>query len=638
MSKVKWYYERLKKMSILEVLHRIKIHIWELKLKKKNIYNCELDYDIKYFDNIYVDKISNDIINEAKNIFNDKVLIFDEYMKVKLPKENKYLFNPINNSICKKNYFKNIDFRAKHINPKPIWEINKQYFLIQLAISYKKTNNIEFKRKCISEMLLWIEDNDEYNTINWCSNLEMAIRNINWMLALSILGKEININDKERIINSIINQVDFIFNRLSLYSSANNHLIGELTFILMASYFIECNKSKKWKKKAINLLNKQIENQFFSDGINKEQSINYQLHTMEMYLLCMTILKRNNDYLSRNSEHLIKNSLNYIAKISESDGNIFNIGDQDSGNIVKILESDDEVLNILHWGAIYFNDKSIIKEKKIYFSNKVYAFWGEEYIKFIKDISQEEINELNMNFDKGGAVIKKGKLKDKKYTLYVDYGEIGMKPLYAHAHSDILSFNLNINEKPIFADMGTYDYKMESGWRDYFRSVNAHNTISINGKNQFGFLGAFICDKSPKSYLKKYCINNIKLETDAYKKDYCKVEREFIKENNNINIIDTIQNLSYKEKDITFYFNLDSKVNVKLINKNTYILSRDDIKLKFTIDKFIDVKLYKGEKTEDNFIAGFQSRKYNQIEESYQFICTGKVKKEEKFTFRIEVI
>ena len=109
MSKVKWYYERLKKMYILEVLHRIKIHIWELKLKKKNIYNCELDYNIRYFDNIYVDKISNDIIDEAKNIFNDKVLIFDEYIKVKLPKENKYLFNPINNSICKKKYFKNIE-------------------------------------------------------------------------------------------------------------------------------------------------------------------------------------------------------------------------------------------------------------------------------------------------------------------------------------------------------------------------------------------------------------------------------------------------------------------------------------------------------------------------------------------------
>jgi hypothetical protein len=76
--------------------------------------------------------------------------------------------------------------------------------------------------------------------------------------------------------------------------------------------------------------------------------------------------------------------------------------------------------------------------------------------------------------------------------LLVDSGSLGFLSLAAHGHADALSFVLNVGDREILVDPGTYAYHTEPEWRRYFRSTRAHNTVSIDGEDQSVQAGNFM--------------------------------------------------------------------------------------------------------------------------------------------------
>jgi hypothetical protein len=65
-----------------------------------------------------------------------------------------------------------------------------------------------------------------------------------------------------------------------------------------------------------------------------------------------------------------------------------------------------------------------------------------------------------------------------------DHGPHGMAPSYGHAHADALSLLLYRHGEPILIDPGTFTYTGPADWRRYFRSTAAHNTVTVNGRDQ----------------------------------------------------------------------------------------------------------------------------------------------------------
>jgi uncharacterized heparinase superfamily protein len=59
-----------------------------------------------------------------------------------------------------------------------------------------------------------------------------------------------------------------------------------------------------------------------------------------------------------------------------------------------------------------------------------------------------------------------------------------------HTHADMLSFCLNIDERPVIVHCGTSTYENNSR-RKYERSTAAHNTILINGHEQSDMWASF---------------------------------------------------------------------------------------------------------------------------------------------------
>lgn len=84
--------------------------------------------------------------------------------------------------------------------------------------------------------------------------------------------------------------------------------------------------------------------------------------------------------------------------------------------------------------------------------------------------------------------------------LAFDFGPPCPDFLPAHAHADVLSFQLWVDGRPIVVDPGTYTYDAGAE-RAWFRSTAAHSTIALDGRDQFELWGAFRAGRLPRTSL-----------------------------------------------------------------------------------------------------------------------------------------
>jgi uncharacterized heparinase superfamily protein len=87
----------------------------------------------------------------------------------------------------------------------------------------------------------------------------------------------------------------------------------------------------------------------------------------------------------------------------------------------------------------------------------------------------------------GGYYILRGEQQD--YLIF-DAGRPCPDYLPAHAHADLLSFELTVNGDRVLVDSGVYEYA-PGPWRDFFRSTRAHNTVEVDGENQSDVWASF---------------------------------------------------------------------------------------------------------------------------------------------------
>ena len=85
----------------------------------------------------------------------------------------------------------------------------------------------------------------------------------------------------------------------------------------------------------------------------------------------------------------------------------------------------------------------------------------------------------------GYAVLRRGSV-----WLAFDCGPPSPAYLPAHAHADVLSFQLWLDGEPVVVDPGMPTYEAGAE-RDWFRGTRAHSTVTVGGGDQFELWGAF---------------------------------------------------------------------------------------------------------------------------------------------------
>ena len=606
-----WFYNRLKAMSIKEILYRIdnkiKIKAYrkisKKKLKISKIYVNDIDLNKIYtnLNKIFLKINIEGCINENLN-YN----VFNNYIEI----NEKINWHKGNNADWKNDIFsKDIDFKNRDDigDVRYSWEINRHLFFPYIALLYVKTKEKRYLDLLESTFLNWENNNLYMLGINWNSSMEIAIRSYNWLITVFILQNNSNCNELcEKLIRSIIASSKYINENLSLYSSANNHLILEAAILSINGLALKGIYNQEWFEKGYKILEEQIEEQFHLDGINKEQALHYQAFVTDMLLQYNSIMRNIGNKPIH--EEIIKKSVEFIGAIKAH--KIYrDFGDSDDAKILLIDNKKYDYYNYILSFASYYYGQIFTDDIQKY--NQISLF-----LKFYCLEKKYKYNDFYI-YKKGGYSV----INYEDTNVVFDFGQLGFGSLAAHGHADALMFLYAYKDRNFFIDSGTYIYNIKSEKRNYYRGTNCHNTLSYDDKNQSTILGPFLWGK--KSISKLIEEKNLKdryllyAENDGYNPHIHKRKLEYIKKTNILIIED------YFDCKAKINFILDKDVKIKKIDTNIYELINDNISIFiycFEKINFEDIEI------SNLFMQEFKSKKlyveYNFNKKHTTLICS----------------
>jgi hypothetical protein len=171
---------------------------------------------------------------------------------------------------------------------KLIWELSRWTHLTRLAMAAHVVGDQTAAARCEQWLWDWLDRNPPHRGWNWTSALEAGIRLVQlaWMDALLAgrfeagLGQEAWDALLARLLPA---HVHFVWRHRSFGSSANNHLLGELAGLIVAT--VRWPRLTRWGASVgelKQLLEEEILLQFAEDGGNCEQALNYHWFAFEL--------------------------------------------------------------------------------------------------------------------------------------------------------------------------------------------------------------------------------------------------------------------------------------------------------------------------------------------------------------------
>jgi len=566
----------------------IKTNFIKIKKLKPNFFFDSNDYLSEEFR-----KALSSIEDESK-ILNDADLVLQNNFQT-LGSDVLYLGDKINwhcdyksGRVWEKLFYTKIDSKAS-INKSDIkfpWELSRFHQSLWLAKAFVITKDEKYSKKFFELVDNWIEENPFCYGVNWNCPMEVAIRAVNWILALHIFRYSKFFDDvlANRIFEALYLHGIFIRNNLEFGRRNGNHYLSDLMGLVWIGAFLgKYSFGKKWMKFARRELEKEINIEVYSDGVDYEKSTYYQRLVTEILFLSWLVLNITGMVLSRTFFDKLKLMFNFISSYIIED-EVPNVGDCDDGKVIKFSfdEKVSEMRNFLSLGAVIFSDSRFKSIAEKPYSLILFLF-GLSGIEKFNSIENVVVEKKSFVFPDGGFVV----LSSENFKLFFDGGDIGMRGWGGHGHNDLLSFELAFKEKRFIVDSGTYVYTPEPEIRQKLRSTFSHNTIMIDEMELAEFLNLFRIKKDftrPNLKVKKLNEDNyteIECEHFTYARLHnpVVVRRRIVlyKENEKILVEDELNGNGEHKVDIFIHFH--PEVKVERIDFSKFNIERNNLAL-----------------------------------------------------------
>ncbi len=544
-------------------------------------------------------------------------------------------------------FWPNVNIRdgKKVGGPKFVWEINRLYFFTQLGFAYAKTGEREHAASLFELLADWLENNPYGFGVNWTSGIEVSVRLANVIWALSLLnGYKISAEQENKLGEFVYCHCRHLYRYQSKYSSNNNHAIAEaFTLFLIGVFFPSFPEARKWLEFGKGVLEREGVRQILPDGGSYEYSTTYLSFVFDFFLLFKLITDRHGIPYNNELNDRLERSCEYIAALLDENGNIPNIGDQDSAVLVNFgLSNHENFGSILNTGAVLFNRPEFVRDTFPDF--KTVALLGEEKVaafhERLQSSTQDEYELSHTRLEQSGLSVISDRTEKHWIHFVGNATALGMPPLYAHGHLDALSFYLSVDGVEFFVDPGTYLYHSGGKWRTYFRSTAAHNTVRINRTDFTDMPGDFMFGKpymiTHHSLEKSDGVVVWQAEHDAYARlpekvghrrcvSWFRQEMEFVVE-------DKISAAGSCEGEWFYHLHPDCEVTQA---DNTIHIRNCGIEIELAVDASLDVCLYRG--CEEPLLGWF-SKSFNHLQEAWTIAATGQLKKENHIVSKINIL
>lgn len=479
MNRLQWYFHRLMAMKPSEVLHhfqkkggqlqdRLRLPDWSLvdpqsqkgatfpRLRDAARYPEELLEDLKW---------------ETWDIFQGNWKAFG-WMDLRVsdpPDWHKDYF--ANVSLPTRKWGSQLNHRAltDGADIKLIWELSRCYELVRLAQGAWLLRDTRLAELVLRWLQSWDRSNPPFRGWNWTSALESGIRLIQfaWMDALlnEVTWKDLDQRKtfqaawKNLTARLLGPHVFYTWKYRSCGSSANNHLIGELSGLIIA--LVRWPALSRWTvslSQLKSLWESEVMTQFADDGGNREQALNYQLFSFEFCWQVRLALKAADIPVRADVEDRLRAAAMFFRNMQVPE-DPWDYGDSDSAIVTPLVHDQSRVIR--EWC-----DWLQVPEK-----SPVLHFWLGSPPSQPQKKCGEFIADYWLLYPESGMAIT----RTDDWTLRWDLSPLGYLSIAAHGHLDALHLSLWYQGVAFIIDPGTGAYFGDRDLRDFLASREAHN-------------------------------------------------------------------------------------------------------------------------------------------------------------------
>lgn len=400
---------------------------------------------------------------------------------------------------------------------KYVWEPSRHQHLSALAFAANAEQHAGY---IVESLNSWLSANPYLCSVHWTSSLELAERVISWALLYPRIVDHL-VRDQDfrgRWFGAIYFHLSRIARKLSLYSSANNHLIGELAGLYVgASCFDFWPECAAWRHSARRMLEREIRFQVGEDGVNLEQAMSYHLFTLELFLLAFAIARNKRTPFSEEYAQRLRAMAQFLHVLGTSTGDLPWFGDSDDARGFRFSEDETALEVTSQLAGLLFDEPVWLRFSTT--PTQAARALVPELLPHLNHSAQAPLAPFGLFADAGIACMR---THDGNIGLVMDFGPLGYTSTAAHGHADALSIWLSIGEEYFLVDAGTYSYHSHPEWRAFFRSTAAHNTARVDRIDQSETTGPFLWGSKATAHLLRFENTSqnviIEAEHDGYRR------------------------------------------------------------------------------------------------------------------------
>lgn len=322
-----------------------------------------------------------------------------------------------------------------------LWRFHLHYFdfALELAAAYNATKDAEWAALFYDFAEDWQRKNPVGGADAW-HPYALSCRIVNWIIVMNAMAAELQKEQTrwQQLQQSLFAQLHYLEKNLE-FDVLGNHLLRDLKALVFAGSAFTGAAAQRWLQYSLKILEQELSEQILADGGHYERSPSYHAVVLQDLIEMRLTLSDANETIPVWLSATIDRMMRADSLMRHPDG--------------KHALFNDSVLKNIEFEAVTESE------------------------------SQDSVTALAET----GYFILRG-LNDG--WLIVDCGLSCPDFLPAHAHSDLLSFELSLEGQRVIVDAGTYEYT-DGNWRDYFRSTRAHNTVSVDGAEQSDAWGSF---------------------------------------------------------------------------------------------------------------------------------------------------
>jgi hypothetical protein len=334
--------------------------------------------------------------------------------------------------------------------------LNRQEWLWDLAAAYYLTGEKKFAEEIETMMAGWFQQSE---VLRWKDEddyvwrlIETSVRVTDvWLDAFYVIWPSDDISEeiKCKMLASFHDHGQFLAH---FRSPRRNHLLQETFGLLaVAAAFPEFKMAPVWRAIAMKRLEYCIEADVYPDGGYNEGSTYYHRFTIRIL----------QDIIDFGETFGVDFSDKFLSQVEAM------------YDFLLFTAKPDGVMPAM-------NDGFHAKNLRILFEKPADIFAREDYRYFATNgTAGREPHDTSKKYPYAGIYVMRSDWSETANYMIIDGGLFGS----SHGHEDKLSFELVANGSPFIVESGTYTYVFNR-WRRFFRSSQAHNTITIDGRSQ----------------------------------------------------------------------------------------------------------------------------------------------------------